>query len=190
MKKKYIIIYGLVLVILLLLIMFVIPDDFFLRPYKKNATLLTTETENVEEKEFLPYEEQQKKLIDDNYNFEYILLDSMSSKTYSYKCNGTKKGNLESGTCDTPTSFSYTEENKKSKFLIDINYLDVQYILKWLKEEKYEITNYQGEKEYLYNVKIDDLETEVIVYTDYEDITRIEINNAYMNYIIKYERVI
>lgn len=187
-RGKLLVVYAIIIFIALITILFIIPDSFFLSRYNNIDLPIDNNTE--EKKEFIDYEIQKSNLMENNFEYEYLLLDSMRSKTYKYDCTGKVSGDIESGSCRLPEKFSYTEVTKKESFSkIDINYLDPTYIFNLLKDAEPVETKYQTLREYKYNVAIKDLETEVIVFTDINEINKIEISNAYMTYIIKYNIV-
>ncbi len=194
-KYKFLIIYGIIIIIALLCIMFIIPDSVFLKLYSDEINLLnssyqeSTSTEK-EKKEFTDYQVQQEHLINGNYNYEYNILDSMSSTSYTYKCNGIVNGQIESGSCTSPEVISYTENSKKEALSkININYVNVEYIFNLVKEIEPELTQYTTIREYKYITKINNIETEIIVDTNNDEITQIEISNAYMTYLLKYSNI-
>lgn len=183
-RKKFTIIYLIIILVILILIMFVIPDSVFMRKYK-NIELPKTDTVK---KEFVDYETQKDNLKKNKYDYEYLLLDSTGSK--KYKCTGKIDETIESGTCESPTRFSYTESTKAESFSnIKINYLDPIYIFNLLEGTEAQITEYPTLREYQYTTSIDNLETEIIIYTDLNDITKIELSNVYMTYIVKYSNI-
>lgn len=193
-KYKFLFIYGLIIIIALIGIMFIIPDSFFLGKYNYDIKLLNNSSQSTEEelekKEFIDYQTQQENLKNGNYEYEYILLDSMSSKSYTYKCSGIVNGNIESGSCTSPVNISYTEKTKAEAFSkIDSNYLNINYLFNVLKDIEPELTQYTKTREYKYIVKIKDLETEIIIDTTADEITQIEISNAYMTYLLKYSNM-
>lgn len=184
-KNKLLITYAIIIFVLLILIIFIMPDSFFLGRYKEVE--LPQNNTKVEHKEFIDYEIQKEELQKNNFEYEYLLLDSMGTKTYTYKCSGKISDNIESGTCESPEKFSYTESTKKDAFSkIDINYLNPRYLFELLKNIEPVKTEYQTLREYKYVTKIEDIETEIIVFTNLNEITKVEISNAYMTYIIKY----
>lgn len=186
-NNKFLKIYALVIIIILLAIMFLIPDSFFMNKYEE-VNIPTSA--NTTKKEFTPYEIQKEHLLKKKFSYEYNLLDSMSDKTYNFKCSGTIDETIESGSCSLPNKISYTEQNKKEVFKsIDLNFLNIEYIFNIIKDITPEETKYQTLREYKYNLKIKDLESEIIIHTDIKEITKIYISNAYMTYILKYNDV-
>lgn len=184
--KKILGIYAIIVIIALICILFIIPDSFFENLYKTNE-IPTTETEP---KEFTDYEEQKSHLLMNQYNYEYLLLDSMGTKTYTFECSGQKKDTLESGSCTSPTNISYTEKTKAEVFSkIKEDYINPQTLFEIIEENQPEETKYTTTREYLYKVKIEDLDTEITITTDLEEITKICIRNSYMTYILKYSNV-
>lgn len=186
-QNKVLVIYGIIIFIILIAIIFILPDSFFLKPYK-NVDLPST---TVEKKEFVDYEEQKENLLKNKYDYEYLLLDSMGSKTYTFDCSGTMNETIESGTCKSQEMFSYTESNKQEVFSkINLDYVTPSYIFNLIKDVEPKETKYSTLREYKYDVTIEDLQTDIIIYTNLNEISKIEISNAYMTYIIKYSNVL
>ena len=179
-RKKSLIIYGFVILIILLVI-FIIPDSFYMKLYSKNIEKI----ENSTKIEFVDYDTQKERLLANKFKYEYLILDSMSNVSYQYKCSGTINEDVESGTCSEPEKISYTEANKKEVFKINTDYVDIKYLFDLLSKTEPEVTKYQTSREYNYKVDIEKLDTEIIVYTDVDNINKIEISNKYMTYIIK-----
>jgi len=192
-RKKALIIYGVVILVVLITILFIIPDSALMKIYQGNIDKINNvpkEKEKTEPIEFVDYEIQIERILKNKYDYEYLILDSMGKKTYKYNCSGKASGKVDSGTCTSPSDISYTEKTKKKAFKIDSNFLDLNYIFnKLLKNKEPELTEYKHNKEYNYKTKIQDLETEVVVYTDTDNITKIELSNAYMTYILKYSNI-
>jgi hypothetical protein len=184
-RKKALIVYGVVILVVLIAIMFIVPDSFYRKLYDKNIEKV--KNQKIIKKEFIEYDIQKERLLKKQFKYEYEILDSLSDKTYHYKCSGNLNGELESGSCTDPERISYTEKTKKKSFKINTDYSDVNYLFNTLlKDVKPEETKYQTTREYLYKTKIKKLDTEIIVYTDLENITKIEISNTYMTYILKF----
>lgn len=188
-SKNFLLIYGIIILIILLLIMFVFPDDLFMLKYKDLEIPEEATKPQVEKKEFVPYEVMKNNLLNSSYEYEYVLLDSMGTKTYQYNCSGKMDKGIEVGTCTKPTSFSYTEKTKVEEFKISTKYLEVATILELIKNSEPKIDEYPDSKEYYYETMIEDLDTDVTIYTDLENITRVDISNAYMTYILKYSDI-
>ena len=184
-RKILLLIYAIVIILILIFILFIAPDTMFTDDIDIDFELPKTDT-----KEFMDYQKQQEHLLQKNYNYEYVLLDSMGKKSYQFNCEGKREGQFESGTCTLPENISYTQDNRKDAYkLIDSNYLEPSYIFDLLTDIKPEEAKYQESREYTYKIKIKDLDTDVIVTTDLDNITKIIINNAYMNYILKFSDV-
>ena len=181
-RKKVLLTYGVVILIILIAIMFIIPDSWFRKLYSKNVEKINEYNHPIE---FVDYETQKERLLSNQYKYEYLILDSLSDESYIYKCSGSMNKDLESGTCTEPDRVSYTEKNKKETFKINTDYVDVKYLLNLIKDIEPEVTKYQTSREYNYNVKIEKLDTELIVYVDTENINKIEISNKFMTYVIK-----
>ena len=116
-NNKFLFVYGLLIIIALICIMFLIPDSFFLGQYQDEIELLQSTTGTSEEKEekteFTDFSLQQEHLLNGNYEYEYNILDSMTTTTYTYKCSGQVNKEVESGSCTSPETVSYTEITKK-----------------------------------------------------------------------------
>ncbi len=188
-SKNFLLIYGIVIIIILVLIMFVFPDDLFMLKYKDIEIPEGATKPQVEKKEFVDYEVMKNNLLMGSYEYEYVLLDSMGTVTYQYNCSGKVDKGIEIGTCTKPTNFSYTEKTKVEEFKISTKYLEVAAILELIKNSEPKIDEYPTSKEYYYKTKIEELDTDVNIYTDLENITRIDISNAYMTYILKYSDI-
>jgi hypothetical protein len=186
-RKKILIGYGVVILIILIAIMFIIPDSAFLKLYNKNIKKI--ENQEVAKKEFIDYDTQKERILNKQFKYEYLLLDSLSNKTYKYNCNGTLDKDIESGTCTEPERLSYTEQTKRETFKINVDYLDIAYILNLVKDITPEEIKYQTTREYTYKTTLDKLDTEILIYTDLENITKVEISNKYMTYILKYSDI-
>ncbi len=183
-NKKFLLIYGIIIIILLLGIMFFIPDDFFKKQYDD------IEIPTTEKKDFVSYETQIENLLNKQYEYEYLILDSIGTKSYTYECSGKMDDTIESGTCTKPKKISYTEQNKKDVYKeIEINYIDVEYIFNSIKDIEPTIEKMTKTRIYTYKTAIEKLETDITVTTDLDAITQIEISNAYMTYILKYNNV-
>lgn len=196
MKKnnKFLLIYGLVIIIALVCILFVIPDSFFGAKYEKNYKKYfgeNTQTTGKENKvEFTDYEKQKKSLLNGDYTYNYTILDSMGTKTYHFECKGTITKDKENGSCTYPDTVSYTKESKSTVFKeIGTTYIDLKTIFNLIKDEKPTLTQQEKTRKYTYNIKIKDLDTEVIITTSTKEITQISINNQFMTYLLKYETV-
>lgn len=186
-KIKFFIIYASILIVALALIMFIIPDSFFLRKYK-NIELPTQESPTkTTPKEFVDYEVQKERLLKNNYSYEYSILDN---KMNIYKCQGTINNDLESGICTNPQKFTYTEKDKKQKFNnIDYKLLDISYIMNLIKDITPEERNFSTTREYLYQIQYNNLKTDITIFTDLENINKIEFDNAEVNYFINFSNI-
>ena len=203
-RKKALTIYAIVIFIILIAILFIIPDSVFLKFYPSKIPQISGET-NEEKKEFADYDKQKERLLNKEFDYEYVLLDSMNKKSYIYRCNGSVNKEKDNGFCtshstinkmdeedtseDQTIPITYNEKNKKEELKIDISYLDPEVIFNLLKDVTPKETRNQTFREFNYKTKIKDLSTEIIVYTNLDNITKIEINNQYMNYIIKFSNI-
>ena len=204
-RKKALTIYAIVIFIILIAILFIIPDSVFLKLYPSKIPPMSGETSEETKKEFTDYEEQKERLLNKEFDYEYVLLDSMNKKSYIYKCSGSVNKEKDNGFCtshtsinrmddeapskDKTTAITYNEKNKKEELKIDTLYLDPEFIFILLDDVKYKETKNQTFRDFTYKTKIKDLNTEIIVYTNLDNITKIEINNQYMNYILKFSNI-
>ncbi len=200
-SKSFLGIYAIIIIILLVLIMFVLPDSFFSRKYDQNAKEFLEANEKAKEeqerieaekkKEYVDYEIQKQNILNGNYNYKLLLLDSMGTETYTYQCEGKKTGNTESGSCTSPEVFSYTEQNKLEQFKknIDPKYIEAKNIFELIKDVEPSIESHNLYREFTYKTKIKDLETKVLIQTTKDNISKIMIENTYMGYIINYNGV-
>ena len=120
-SKNFLIIYAIVIFVLLILILFILPDSFFGKAYEQNTQYFKEqiekekkekeELEKEKKKNYIDFEEQKKQILNGTYDYEYIFIDSMGTETFTYKCTGSKKNKIETGTCTSPYNFSYTEHS-------------------------------------------------------------------------------
>ena len=185
-KHKGLTIYFIIIIIALLLIMFIIPDSFFTKKYEG----VKIPSSDTEKKEFTDFETQKQHLLKNNYNYEYSLLDSMGTESYYFQCSGQINDTLESGSCTSPEKISYTETTKKEVFSkIENQYLNPQKIFELIEGITPEEFKESTIREFVYQSKIEDLDTEITITTDLDEITQICLSNAYMTYILKYSNV-
>ena len=200
-SKNFLVIYAIVIIVLLVLIMFILPDSFFSRKYDQNTQQFLEANEKLKEeqerleaekkKEFVDYEIQKQNILNGNYDYKLLLLDSMGTETYTYQCEGKKTGNTESGSCTSPEVFSYTEQNKTQQFkkYIDPKYIEPTNIFELIKDVEPSVESHNLYREFTYKTKIKDLETKVLIQTTKDNISKIMIENTYMGYIINYSGV-
>ncbi len=200
-SKNFLAIYAIVIIILLALIMFVLPDSFFSRKYEQNTeqfqNALKQEQEKQEayeaekKKEFVDFEEQKNQILNGNLEYKYLLIDAMGTEQYTYDCTGKKNGQIESGNCTLPESFSYTEQNKLDQFKnkIDPTYIEAQNIFNLIKDVEPTKEEHNVYREFTYTTQIKDLETTIIIQTTKDYISQIKLLNPYMTYMINYSNV-
>lgn len=190
--KNFLFIYAIVIVILLLCVMFILPDSFFSKKYDDNYNKYFggNKTQNNEpvKKEFTDYEEQKEALRSGNYSYKFNILDSMGKESYRYECTGTVDKDTETGKCVLPDLVEYDQMSKKGAYKqINIDYITPSKLFDLVKDTTPTLNSYNTYREYTYNIKIQKLETEIIVQTSLEEITQISISNAYMTYLLKFE---
>lgn len=181
-RKKFLIIYAITILVILIFIMFIAPDSMFL---SKEANELIDKIEGTDTKE-LTIDEQIDSLINSNYSYTYTLLDSMTTKSITYKCTGTINETTEMGKCSLPNTIEYTNENKNEKLNpVNIEYLDVDKIYEKIKDIEPKYDNLSGIDTYTYQTNIKELKTDIVFYSADNEIIEITIANAYMIYTIK-----
>ncbi len=193
-RKKFLKYYAIGIIVLLILIMFIIPDSFFSKKYENNFNnLINNSTEEPEQATtaYTDFKEQQEHLKKNNYTYSYQLLAYASDKaTYMYNCKGTILNGKEEGLCTKPKNIDYTEKDKKEKLTyVNINYLNPSYIFDLIKDIEVEPIDYTGLRVFIYNVKIDGLDTEIQISTTKEEINQIQINNVKDTYVLKYSDI-
>lgn len=185
-RGLFLLIYAIVIIILLIYILFIAPDSMFL---SKESKELIEQIESKEPREFLTIEEQFEHLKNKLYNYEYNILDSMSDKSYTFKCEGKINATKEEGTCTNPV-VEYTESNKKEVFKkINIDYLEPEKIYELIKDINPTIDTYTDSKTYTYNLIIKGLNSDITIISGFDDISEIRITNAYMTYVLKFSNV-
>ncbi|MBR4694357.1 MAG: hypothetical protein IKP07_06040 [Bacilli bacterium] len=196
MRKKFLIIYGIVVAVILILILFIIPDSFFLKPYEKNFYEIfgdkeTTDVPTEQAKtNYTDYEEQKEHLLKGNYKYSYQMLPLVNGKSVIYNCDGEVADGKEEGSCTKPSDLQYTEKNKE-KILKDVNlnYLKPEYIFDLIKDQEVEPIDYTGYRVYKYSITINKLETEIEIATGKAEINQIEISNRRGVYVLKFSDI-
>ena len=165
-NNKSIIVILLVVFLSLFIILVVLPDSFFDKNKGKGINEITTK--NSSEFPFRNLSDMWDILNDGNYSYEYEIM--IGANLYNYE--GTNSNNeLE------------IDES------INKNFLDTSYVNNIIKDLEPKKFNYDDYRMFTYNLKIDDIETEVIIYTDLKSITKIVISNPYYQYNLKYSNI-
>lgn len=188
-NNKLLGIIAVVIFILLILVMFILPDSVFLAIENAKNTTFPSSTSKTESNTLtLEYEDKISKLKENKFDYEYKLIYSTLTDTYTFECSGTRNNDKEDGKCTIPEEISYTEETKNEVFsTIDVNLLDVEYIFEIIKDIEPEETKISlTTTEYKYVTYLNKYETDIIITTNLTDITQIVINNVYMTYLINY----
>lgn len=181
-KRWYFIIgYGIVVVILFLFIVFWAPSKWF----QKKVDLPKIEIHECTLKE------QMEHLLNNQYEYEYNILYVDTETYHIYMCSGKLDKTTESGTCTSPKQIEYNNETKQ-EVLGDLNndYLDLQKLFEFLEDKSYTEKEYEGTKVYVYNIKINSLETDVELYSDDDNIIEIRIDNFNEHYQLKYSNIL
>lgn len=165
-NNKSIIVILLVVFLSLFIILVVLPDSFFDKNKGKGINEITTK--NSSEFPFRNLSDMWDILNDGNYSYEYEIM--VGANLYNYE--GTNSNNeLE------------IDES------INKNFLNTSYVNNIIKDIEPKKFNYDDYRMFTYNLKIDDIETEVIIYTDLKSITKIVISNPYYQYNLKYSNI-
>lgn len=176
-RSIFLLIYALIIIVLLIYILFIAPDSLFSKKQK----------DQVEQRTFTDYNIQKKNLMNKQYDYDYDILYGNTV----YNCSGTLNNNKESGTCTKPEQTSYDEKTKKEIYSdININNLDVAYIFKQIENIQPTENKYGSKRSYTYKLVLDKYSTEIIIYTNYDDITEIQLSNAYEVYDLKFTNIL
>ena len=184
MNKKFLIIYAIIIIISLIYILFFAPETLFLKNSEGYKELLKEQTEKIE---YDDIEVIKQRLLNGTYEYEYSLIHN----NIHYICNGEVTEEGESGRCTSPSSFTYTNLDKlnedKLKNLLFTEPANIFYKIDG-KPAQESMTN--DGKLYMYKTTINELDTEINLYTNEKTITKISITNGHMTYIIKYKNVL
>ena len=181
-NKKFLIIYGVIIFIALIAILFILPDKTFLKDKKGYEEFI----KSAEEQKYESLETQKENLLKNKYDYEYNVIHN----TKQYVCTGTKKEDTESGRCTSPKSMSYTEKDKFDEDkLYEIKFVEPEHIFKRIKDLEYTQSIINDEKVYTFKTKISEFDTTIRIYTGRKNISRIDIENGVMTYILKYKNI-
>ncbi len=173
MKNKLWVIYVILILVVLSYIM-------FFMPIKKDENL---EKSNVsQEQVYGTLEDMFTMLLKENYEYTYNVL--IGTEKYLYE--GKKDGNREKGTF---TSKDETQSYNNINDFINKNFINPSYIYNLIKNLEYNKDKYDNVRVFNYETKIDNLETEIAIYTDYISITKITITNIKEQYILNYKNI-
>lgn len=187
-NNKFLEIYAIIILVLLVII-FMIPDNFYLNLHTK---LNKQDIKEIEETEYIftDIDIQKENLLTKDNDYEYLMLDSIGEETKTAECTGSIVNGEETGTCKSSENISYTKETKKETILnMNVKYVDLEYIFNSIKDIEPTIISYTKSRELLYKTQILDLDTDITIYTDLDNITQINISNAYMTYVFKYTNI-
>ena len=184
-RKKFLTIYAAIIIGALIYIIFIAPSSFFTH-HKTNKV-----TEIELQDNYQDIMTQLDHLINGTYDYDYNILDSIGDKSVMYICSGKKSDIDDVGACTKPKKITYNLKNKNDNLNgLNHNLLDIAYIKNLIDGKdptikKYEKTRYLTFKE----IKIDDLDTDISIMTNYDEIEQIEITNGYETYVIKYSNI-
>lgn len=176
MKKKFLIIYGVLIAIILVFILFIAPDKMFMKT--------SNSTKNTSTKtKFVDYKKQQKELLTKDYKYHF----DINYNTRNYKCSGIKNKKGISGECSEPANLKYNQDNIDKQLKLNTDYLNPEYVFNLVKDIKPELENLYVKRYYTYSVKLVGLDGKIIIYTNRNHITQISIMNGYFTYSIYYD---
>lgn len=149
----------------------------------------TTTTTTVQDK----YNDKQKKLLTNKYSINYVI----NINNIEYKINGNIENNIINGYFETPNGIkkivfkenNLYEVNNEQEILLESeinkNLIDLEYILNLIKQNSAIISDKEETKTYTYN--IDNLGLNIIVNTNDENITQINIKESINAYILNFD---
>lgn len=183
-NKKFLIIYAIIIFIALIYILFLAPDTMFLKNSDGYKELMKEQTEKIK---YDDIETIKQRLLNGTYEYDYSLIHN----NIHYICSGEVTSEGESGRCTSPSSFTYTNLDKltetKLKNLLFTEPANIFYKIEG-KTPQESMTN--DGKLYMYKTTINNLDTEINLYTNEKTITKISITNGHMTYIIKYKNML
>lgn len=186
-RKNFMILYGVIIGIILIFILFIAPDSMFNKE-SSGKTLEDYLPTTEETDKYTAFTTQQEHLENNEYEYKYNISDSDS---VNYKCTGTISNTTDTGSCTSPKEKNYTEKNK-SKVLssINLNYLTPSYLFDLIADKEGDLLDYGGTRSYTYNITSSkNLAIEIMIYTDYDEITRITVSTAYEVYDITFSNI-
>ena len=176
----FLLIYGIIVVALLIYILFIAPDKMFHKDDEKASEL-----------RFYTIEEQKEHLLNNQYSYEYSMLYTDNDGTYTYICSGKKNKEEENGSCTKPENLEYNEENKKDILRnLNMNYLETETLFELIKDIEPTVSVYEGAKVYRYKVMVNNIETDIQIFSNSIDIFDIQIDNVIEHYHLKYSNIL
>lgn len=173
MKNKLWLIYAILILISLGYILFIMPIN-------KDEDL---EKSNIKEGQvYSSLEDMFTMLKKGNYEYTYNVLINTEKYLYVGKKNGAK----EKGTFtrkDETTTYEMVND------LIDQKLINPIYIYELVQNLKYSEDKYDEVRVFNYETEIDNLKTEIAIYTDYTSITKINITNKKEQYSLSYKNI-
>lgn len=149
-----------------------------------NSTTTTTQVDK--------YKDKQKDLLTNKYNISYVI----NINDVEYKINGTIDNNIVSGYLESSSGIKkivikdnniYEIINEEEVILeseININYLDLMYIISLIKPNSAIIKDNNDKKVYEYNIDSDN----IVVETNETMINKISIKNETSSYILYFDK--
>ena len=139
------------------------------------------------------YNDKQKALLTNKHAVNYVI----NINNLEYKINGTIENNILSGYFETPNGIkkivfkenNLYEVNNEQEILLETeinkNLIDLEYILNLIKQNSAIISDKEETKTYTYN--IDNLGLNIIVTTNEENISQINIKESINTYILNFD---
>lgn len=193
---------AMVLGLWMLFLLFVIIISFIGGEATKNENNQNVNTPAIQEEvtEFKDYKEMQAELLKLNFEYEYSITNGNNKVVYK----GEKIDNLETGYRETheETIKYYIDETGLYKVQMDELYaldklyenifeslIDPEYIFNTINEQSYLTEESDNTRFYTYKFILDGINYEVVIYTDLENITQINVKFEDNLYELKYTNI-
>ena len=156
--------------------------------YKSSTNKTTTTTIEPDK-----YNDKQKALLTNKHAINYVI----NINNIEYKINGTIENNILNGYFETPNGIkkivfkenNLCEINNEQEVLLESeinkNLIDLEYIIKLIKQNSAIISDNKETKTYTYN--INNLGLNIVVSTNEETITQINIKESINTYILNFD---
>lgn len=160
-----------------------------LKSYDNSKKTTTTTTTKIIDK----YNDKQKDLLTNKYRISYVI----NINNNEYKINGTIENNIVNGYFETPNGIKkikfkennlYEINNEQETLLeseINKNLIDLEYITNLIKQNSAIISDKEDAKTYTYN--IDNIGLNIIVTTNEDNISQININETTNSYTLNFD---
>ena len=176
-RKTFLLFYAIIVLIILIYIIFLAPDSLFINKNK--------DSEKTNQVIFKDIEELKDNLKNNQYDYNYTI--DYNGK--QYECSGTKDKEKEQGICTKPSKIEYNQSNISEKIEINTEYLEVDKIFELIDGTEAKENNYYNLKTYKYNIELNNRNTDITIYTDETNITKICITNGFLTYILNFSNI-